>query len=138
MISFFLTLYRLIRVVRACWHDAEFRALLVLFGLILAGATTFYTRVEGWSVLDALYFSVVTAATVGYGDFTPQTAWGKLFTIVYLAVGVGLFVALAGKLALVVIRPQALAAGQERHPNCCDDAPSGSSTSSDAYGEQSG
>lgn len=102
MIAFFLTLVRLVRVIRSSWRDPEFRALLALFALLLTGATTFYARVEGWSVLDALYFSVVTAATVGYGDFVPQTAWGKVFTIVYLAVGVGLFVALAGKLALGV------------------------------------
>lgn len=114
MITFLLTLVRLIRVTRACWHDQEFRALLALFGLLLAGATLFYVRVEGWSALDALYFSVVTVATVGYGDFTPQTAWGKVFTIVYLAVGVGLFVALAGKLALVVLLPPAAGADVNR------------------------
>lgn len=110
MVTFLLTLVRLTRVIRSCWHDLEFRTLLVLFSLILGGATTFYTRVEGWSVLDALHFSVVAVATVGFGDFAPQTVLGKLFTIVYLAVGIGLFVALAGKLALVVIKPSVSAA----------------------------
>ena len=34
-------------------------------------ATIFYRIVEGWSLLDAAYFSVVTIATVGYGDLSP-------------------------------------------------------------------
>ena len=34
-------------------------------------ATIFYWLVEGWSLLDAAYFSVVTIATVGFGDLAP-------------------------------------------------------------------
>ena len=34
-------------------------------------ATIFYWLVEGWSLLDAAYFAVVTIATVGYGDLAP-------------------------------------------------------------------
>ena len=35
-------------------------------------------------------FSVITLATVGYGDFAPRTTLGKLFTVGYVLVGVGL------------------------------------------------
>jgi hypothetical protein len=35
-------------------------------------------------------FSVITLATVGYGDFAPRTTGGKLFTVGYVLVGVGL------------------------------------------------
>lgn len=56
-----------------------------------------YAVVEDWSILDPVYFSVVTA-TIGYGDFVPKTAAGKLFTIVYIISGIGLFVAAAGAL----------------------------------------
>ena len=48
----------------------------------LAGIT------EDLRLLDSFYFSVVTLATVGYGDFTPQTDAGKLFTAVYVLVGI--------------------------------------------------
>jgi hypothetical protein len=40
--------------------------------------------------VDALYFSVVTLTTVGYGDFAPQTDLGKLFTAVYVRLGIGI------------------------------------------------
>jgi voltage-gated potassium channel len=49
--------------------------------------------------VDSLYFSVITLATVGYGDLAPVTTAGKLFTIIYILVGIGLFVAVARHLA---------------------------------------
>lgn len=61
---------------------------------VLMGGTVFYHMVEGWRWLDAFYFSVVSLATVGYGDFTPQTDIGKLFTVFYLIIGISLFAAL--------------------------------------------
>lgn len=58
-------------------------------GMIALG-TVFYHFVEGWRWLDAYYFSVVTLATVGYGDLTPKTDAGKLFTTFYILSGVGI------------------------------------------------
>lgn len=52
-------------------RDPHARALMLLSAFPIIIATTFYHRVEGWRVIDALYFPVVTLATVGYGDFTP-------------------------------------------------------------------
>jgi voltage-gated potassium channel len=45
--------------------------------------------------VDALYFTVTTLTTTGYGDITPQTAGGKLFAVAIMVVGVALFVQLA-------------------------------------------
>ena len=45
---------------------------------------------QGLDWLDALYFSVVTLTTVGYGDFSPQTDIGKIFTIIYIIGGIGI------------------------------------------------
>lgn len=42
-------------------------------------------------LITALYYSVVTMSTVGYGDFTPQTAEAKLFTISIIVVGIVIF-----------------------------------------------
>ncbi|WP_409755180.1 potassium channel family protein [Aestuariivirga sp.] len=60
---------------------------------VISVATLFYWLVEGWSLLDSAYFSVVTIATVGYGDLAPQTTAGKIFTILYIMAGIGLFAA---------------------------------------------
>lgn len=73
----------------------EFRVLLSLVGALLFIGTTFYWHFEDWSPVDSLYFSVTTLATVGYGDFSPTTAGTRIFTIVYLLVGLGLIAAFA-------------------------------------------
>lgn len=43
-------------------------------------------------MLDSFYFSVITLATVGYEDFTPQTDLGKIFTVVYIFLGLGILI----------------------------------------------
>jgi hypothetical protein len=53
----------------------------MVVALLVAG-TAFYTNVDGWDPPDALYFSVITLATVGYGDLVPRTPTGKIFTMV--------------------------------------------------------
>jgi len=52
--------------------------------------TIVYHNLEGWGWVDSLYFSMITLTTVGYGDFSPQTNGGKIFTIIYIIVGVGI------------------------------------------------
>jgi len=70
-------------------RDPEFRGLLLFVAGILATGTVFYHGLEKWGWLDSFYFSVTTLTTVGYGDFSPQTTGGKIFTIVYIFMGVG-------------------------------------------------
>lgn len=67
----------------------EFRPVLGMVGITVGVGTIFYTLVEKWSFLDSLYFSVVTLATIGYGDLAPVTRIGKIFTILYVFAGVG-------------------------------------------------
>lgn len=89
MISLIVTLFRFLRGVIYGLKDPEFAGLFAFVIILLFTGTIFYSRVEGWSIIDALYFSVITLATVGYGDFAPQTDVGKIFTVVYILVGVG-------------------------------------------------
>ncbi len=99
MVSFVLILYQLWRALRIATNDAEFRSLTVIVGALLLLGTIFYHQVEGWGWLDSLYFCVITLATVGYGDFSPQTAAGKIFTMVYILLGIGTLVAVLTRLA---------------------------------------
>lgn len=56
--------------------------------LLLAVGTAGYMLVEGWGAFDALYMSAITVSTVGYLEVHPLSAGGRVFTIVYLLVGV--------------------------------------------------
>jgi voltage-gated potassium channel Kch len=67
-----------------------YRVLLSAVVLILAAGSIFYHFVEHWSWLNSYYFSVVTLTTVGFGDLTPRTDIGKIFTTFYLMIGIGI------------------------------------------------
>lgn len=71
------------------FKDPEFEALATLAVITLGIGTVFYHGVEGWSWLDSLFFSVTALTTVGYGNLVPHTDMGKLFTIAYLFIGIG-------------------------------------------------
>lgn len=70
--------------------DKEYRDLMVMSVVVLGIGTLVYHQLEGWGWVDSLYFSVITLTTIGYGDFSPATEAGKLFTIFYILVGLGL------------------------------------------------
>jgi hypothetical protein len=70
-----------------------YRLLLGVVALMLGMGTVVYHIVEKFSWVDAYYFCVVTLATVGYGDLTPHTTFGKIFTTFYILFGVGILTA---------------------------------------------
>ena len=63
----------------------------LIFFIVIIGASAFYHRLEGWNVLDRVYFTVMTITTVGYGDFVPLTNAGKVFTIFFSFIGIGIY-----------------------------------------------
>ena len=103
MLSLVFTLTRFFRGLWFGFKDPEFKGLFFFVVLLLIVGTIFYSSVEGWRILDSLYFSVTTLVTVGFGDFSPQTDIGKIFTILYIFTGVG---ALLGFLNLVTHHSQ--------------------------------
>jgi len=89
-----------LKTLRNQLKNEEFQTLIYIVLLILITGTLFYHEVEGWSWLDSSYFSVITLTTVGYGDFSPQTDSGKVFTMAYIFVGLGIlsgFATIIGK-----------------------------------------
>ncbi|HIJ10550.1 TPA: ion transporter [Candidatus Woesearchaeota archaeon] len=55
------------------------------------------------NIFNALYFSVVTLSTVGYGDITPLSPWGKLVTVGMILSGIALIPWQLGKLVKIVV-----------------------------------
>ncbi|MHA7112056.1 potassium channel family protein [Sunxiuqinia elliptica] len=70
--------------------EKSYRNLVISTLVTLLNGTLVYHFVEGWRWLDSFYFSVITLTSVGYGDFSPQTDFGKLFTTLYILTGIGI------------------------------------------------
>jgi voltage-gated potassium channel len=81
--------------VREGFRDPAARPLFLSVAGLLATGTVVYAIFERWSLLDSLYFSVITLTTVGYGDFSPHTVVGKVFTMIYVLAGIAVILAFA-------------------------------------------
>jgi voltage-gated potassium channel len=64
-------------------------AALALLISVLAGGTIGYVLIEGWSVWDAFYMTVITVTTVGFEEVHRLSRAGQIFTVVLLFGGVG-------------------------------------------------
>lgn len=78
------------KTILSFFQDKQYRDLLLTSLIILSLGSVVYHFLEGWSWLDSIYFSIITLTTIGYGDFSPQTSGGKLFTIFYILIGIGI------------------------------------------------
>ncbi len=107
MIAFFVTIWQFFRSIWRGLKDPEFRALLILVLVLLLVGTLFYMRWEHWTLIDALFFCVVTLTTIGYGDKIPTTPGTKLFTIFYIFIGIGILLAFIERVARnALIKPK--------------------------------
>ena len=95
---------RLFHGLRRAFRQPEVMGVVQIALVLILLATVFYRLVEGWSLLDSFYFSVVTIATVGYGDLSPETALGKIFTVFFIFCGIGIFVAAVSAIAQAALR----------------------------------
>ena len=90
-------------------HQRRSRTAAIIVAVHLMFGTVSFSLLEGWSLRDALYFSVQTLSTVGYGDLVPSHPASKLLCCVYILIGVSL---ISASLGAVLGRMQA--AGEAR------------------------
>ncbi len=68
------------------------RRLIVVLGMFVAiilVGTTGYIMLEGWPWTDALYMTLITISTVGFGEIRPLSEQGRMFTAALIVMGVG-------------------------------------------------
>jgi len=96
-------------------HEDAVIAAVNLMVFVLATSTAvlvfFIPDTSQTPYIDALYFTMATLTTTGFGDITLQTTGGKLFSVFIMVVGVALFV----RLAQAVFMPQKV---RHKCPSC--------------------
>lgn len=64
------------------------RAFVGIVAVLIIG-TTGYHLIEGWSLLESLYMTVITVTTIGYGEVQPLSDAGRIFTLFVICSGIG-------------------------------------------------
>lgn len=104
-LGLFAILRFFIRIAKRLWRKEAIRGLIVISLITVLTGTWFYYQFEPtittW--LDAYYFTVITLTTIGYGDFSPTVPLTKLFTTIYVLVGLGIIAGLIGLVGEAII-----------------------------------
>jgi voltage-gated potassium channel len=59
--------------------------------------------IEGWTFDDAMYMTIITLATVGYGEVRQVSGAGRIFTVMLIVMGVGYFMYVGGNLVQFLV-----------------------------------
>ena len=82
-------------------RDTQSRWVLFFAAVVIAlGGLAFY-NVEGWSFFNSIYFMFITMTTIGYGDFSPDSDWGKVLTIFFGLNGIVVLLSLYDRIRAV-------------------------------------
>lgn len=77
-------------------------ALAALIAVAFVGAFG-YALIEGWPLFDGLYMTVITIATVGYGETHPLSHQGQAFTILLILLGSGVMLYAVSALTAFIV-----------------------------------
>ncbi len=65
-------------------------AIIILFGIVIVGVTGYMT-IEGDDFLNALYMTIITTTTVGFGEIHSLSTPGKVFTMILILSSFGTY-----------------------------------------------
>lgn len=74
-----------------------------LLAAVLCFGTFGYMVIEKWGFLDALYMTVITITTVGFGEIHPVSEDGRIFTIILIFAGIGIVAYILGLVAQTMV-----------------------------------
>jgi voltage-gated potassium channel len=97
------------------------RYILLMLGLIWLILTVIFAWAEDQTLGNSIYFGLITAMTVGYGDIAPATPTGKAASAAIAVVGVitaGIYVGIATRAVAMSLHGQRLT--RDSRPGECD------------------
>jgi hypothetical protein len=81
--------------------------LYILLGLVLG-------EIEGWDFVTSIYVACISLATVGYGDFSPQSQGGRLFMSFYIPTGVAVTLNIIARVTIFIVNMKAKHSKEEQ------------------------
>jgi voltage-gated potassium channel len=84
-------------------RKSHFTVSIILTAALVLIGTGGYMIIEGWPVDDAIYMTIITLATVGYGEVHQVSGVGRIFTIFLIVAGVGYFMYVVGLLVQFLV-----------------------------------
>ena len=88
-------------------------SLLTLMTIVVVG-TLWYSMVEGWSFLDAVYMVIITLFTVGFQEMHELSSGGRILTILIIVAGVGTAIYAAGRVVEIIVEGEILGYRRKR------------------------
>lgn len=82
---------------QVCWEEYPQIMVVMLLATILGYR-------EGWTITSTLYFSIMSASTTGFGDYTPTTEVNKIYCIFFFPISVAVFGEVLGKIAGIYVQ----------------------------------
>jgi voltage-gated potassium channel len=93
-------------VIRAYTHFKElYLTVFLLSGILIAG-TTGYMLIEGFTLIEAIYMTIITVSTVGFGEIHTLTDSGRVFTAIMILFSFGIFAFAASSLTRYIVTGQ--------------------------------
>ncbi|OQY54108.1 MAG: hypothetical protein B6245_21765, partial [Desulfobacteraceae bacterium 4572_88] len=92
----------------------------ILLFVVLSGSSSFVYFERNLSFADALWWSVVTLTTVGYGDISPATTGGRIVGMTVMVTGIGFLGVLTASIASIFIENKLLENKGMKTPHVID------------------
>lgn len=86
----FAFLYRPLKKSKAFFNTNGFKYVVFVTAILIVAGGILIHFAEGMTLADGIWWSFVTATTVGYGDISPSTFYGRIIAMVLMLVGIGL------------------------------------------------
>lgn len=81
----------------------SFLIIFIIFIVLTMTYSLFFSIVEHVNLLDSLYWTVISMTTIGYGDITPKTTYGRFLAIAIALTGIGVYSTLASLMINYII-----------------------------------
>jgi voltage-gated potassium channel len=88
---------------------------LATLALVIVLATLVYMGLEQMDFVDALYMTVITITTVGFGEIVPLSPGGRIFTMLLIILGVGLTTTAISNAVSIILGPRLWISIRERN-----------------------